>query len=66
MTRIVPSPVTMEDCWDLLSPGISFSLVQYELNKEVVYLIILLDDDPVPGEHLWQVLELVDGDPQHL
>ena len=56
----------MEDCWDLLLSGTSFSLVQYKLNKEVVYLIILLDDDPVPGEQLWQVLELVDGDPQHL
>ena len=56
----------MEDCCDLLSSGISFSLVQYKFNKELEYLIILLDDDPVPGEHLWQVLELVDGDPQHL
>ena len=29
-------------------------------------LLFLLDDDPVLGEQLWQVLQLVDGDPQHL
>ena len=43
--------------------ALSWDNIKIDLNS---YPILILDADPMLGEELWQVLELVQGDSQHL